>query len=280
MCWSQAAAPPLVGGPYPAQVLKVKLLAVTSTAGPLGAPCPLPNLGAHHQSPGGSLWASSGWANMPYLESGSNYNNSTRFLRAPHMPNPKPGAQSHPPSLPAGWASQSPGHRRENKGILREEVWPAQSHRAGGRQSWANYTRYPGGPENGGVWRWELLVCWEVRKGGRLCWGCSWQHPKNHPALPPTAGPLHSPAPLVTLSLSPLSISQAVWTLGAPPCLSPLEGQGVGSPRRGAHELHKLWRGDFPGDTLSPLSRRTQTSQGVFPCQAPTVRPLREILDH
>lgn len=234
MCWSQAAAPPLVGGPYAAQVLKVKLLAVTSTAGPLGAPCPLPNLGARHQSPGGSLWASSGWANVPYLESGSNCNNSARFLRAPHMPNPKPGAQSHPRSLAAGWASQSPGHRRENKGILREEVWPAQSHRAGGRQSWANYTRHSGGPENGGAWRWELLVCWEVQKGGRLCWGCSWQHPKNHPALPPLPtrptplpGTFSHPEPLASLHL-PGCLDSGCASLPLP-----TGGAGCGLPKAG-----------------------------------------------
>lgn len=77
-------------------------------------------------------------------------------------------------------------------------------------------------------------MCWEVRKGGRLCWCGSWQHPKNHPALPRRPpGPPYSPAPLVTLSLSPLSISQAVrlWVH----LLASLStgGAGCGLPKAG-----------------------------------------------
>lgn len=62
---------------------------------------------------------------------------------------------------------------------------------------------------------------------GRLFWHGGWQHPKNQPALP------QLPAPPVTLGLASLSISPAVRTLGAPPCLYPLEGQGVGPPKAG-----------------------------------------------
>lgn len=93
----------------------------------------------------------------------------------------------------------------------------------------------------------SCLCTGRFRKGGRLCWHSSWQHPKNQPALPQLLGPLYSLAPLVTPSLTALSISQAVRTLGALPCLSPLKGQGVGSPRLDTHEPRGLWRNDFPG---------------------------------
>lgn len=59
------------------------------------------------------------------------------------------------------------------------------------------------------------------------------------PGPSPTSGPILSPLSLATLRLASFSISLSVGTLDAPPCLSPLEVQGVGSPRRGAHEPHE-----------------------------------------
>ena len=62
------------------------------------------------------------------------------------------------------------------------------------------------------------------------------------PQEPPSPPPPYSQAPLVTLSLSPLSISSSLRTLGAPPCLYSLEVQGVGPQGW----VHGVWRDDFP----------------------------------
>lgn len=62
------------------------------------------------------------------------------------------------------------------------------------------------------------------------------RQPRERPGPSPTSGPTLSLVPLVTLSLASFPTPLSAWTPDPPPCLSPQEVDGVGSPRSGAHE--------------------------------------------
>lgn len=186
-------------------------------------------------------------ADLQYWASGNQWNNSACSLRTPGTPSPKRGAQSHAPDpLLDGRHGPQVTEERTKEYSERRCGLSKVPELVGARAGLLIPTTLvvPRTEERG---HGSCLCAGRFRKGGRLCWHSSWQHPKNQPALPQLLGPLYSLAPLVTPSLAALSISQAVRTLGAPPCLSPLKGQGVGSPRLDTHEPRGLWRNDFPG---------------------------------
>lgn len=196
---------------------------------------PLPNLGAGLGGswPWGQLQASSRMADLPYWASGNQWNNSACSLRTPGTPSPKRGAQSHAPDplLDGRHGPQVTEERTEEYSERR--CGPVQSPRAGGCQSWAINTHYPGGPENGGAWTWELLVHWEVQKGGEAVLAQQLAAPQEPASPPPTPGP--------TLLLGSFSHPEPHGSLHLPGCQDsgcaslplPTQGAGRGLPKAG-----------------------------------------------
>lgn len=174
------------------------------------------------------------------------------------MLSPEPGAQPPPPSLPAaGRGIMVPRSPKREQRNTREEVRPGLpkvTELVGGRAGLIivptpvvlrmEELEVGAAPVLGGSERWAVVLMQLAAP----------QEPPSPPPLLP--GTFSHPEPLASLHLLICQDS------GCPSLPLLPGGAGCGPPKAGCMDSGEM------------------TSQGVFPCRAPTIRPLREILDN